>query len=237
LLLLTLVKSKLKRKRRMSASEASARRDITVWLVEDNHTFRKTLVRALSRAEGVVCAGHFANAEDALEALARTEPPPDVLLLDLELPGLSGLEAIKSIKLISPATHILILTVFDDSDKIFRAIRAGASGYQLKTSALSEIVNSIQEVMIGGAPLAPKVARSVLRMFAHLTAPEQDYGLTEREQRVLELMAKGLIKKQIAEELALSYHTVDTHIRNIYGKLHVHSDAGAVGKALSNRLL
>ena len=220
----------------MSAKSASASKAITVWLVEDNHTFRNTLVRALGRAQGVVCAGHSANAEDALESLAKNSAP-DVLLLDLELPGLSGLEAIKSIKSLSPATHILILTVFDDSDKIFRAIRAGASGYLLKTSTLTEIVSSIQEVMIGGAPLAPKVARSVLRMFASLTAPEQDYGLTEREQKILELMAKGLIKKQIAEELALSYHTVDTHIRNIYGKLHVHSDAGAVGKAVSERLL
>jgi DNA-binding NarL/FixJ family response regulator len=226
------VKPKLK----MSAKTIPRRPDIAVWLVEDNHTFRTTLVRALSRITGIACAQHFANAEDALDALTKG-PAPDVVLLDVELPELSGLDAIQSIRALSPATQVLILTVFDDDDKVFRALRAGASGYLLKTSAVTEIASSIEEVMTGGAPMTPKVARSVLKMFAGLTAPQQDYGLTAREQNILELMTKGMVKKQIATELTLSYHTVDTYIRNIYAKLHVHTSAGAVAEALRKRLV
>jgi len=220
----------------MSAKTISGRPDIAVWLVEDNHNFRTTLVRALSRVKGIVCTRQFANAEDALEALAR-EAAPDVVLLDVELPELSGLEALQSIRALSPSTQALILTVFDDDDKVFRALRAGASGYLLKTAAVTEIAASIEEVMTGGAPMTPKVARSVLKMFTDLTAPPEDCGLTGREQSILELMTRGMVKKEIATELDLSYHTVDTYIRNIYAKLHVHTNAGAVAEALKKRLV
>ncbi len=210
--------------------------NISVWLIEDNHTFRKTLVRVLSQVPGITCARHFANAEDALEALAEHHAP-DVFLLDVELPGASGIEAIGLIRAQAPLAHILILSVFDDEDKVFRAVRAGASGYLLKTSTLAEIAGCIREVMTGGAPMSPKVARSVLSMFAQMANPEADHGLTSREQEVLELMTKGLIKKEIADTLALSYHTVDTHIRNIYAKLHVHTSASAVAEALRKKLV
>jgi len=129
-----------------------------------------------------------------------------------------------------------MLTVFDDHDKIFKAICAGASGYLLKTSPVEKIIESIREAQDGGAPMTPRVARSVLDMFSRSSPPHQDYGLTAREQKILELMTQGLIKKEIADQLTLSYHTVDTHLRNIYSKLHVHTRTGAVSKALKEKL-
>ena len=208
---------------------------LSVWLVEDNHTFRKTVARVLNQSEGLECAHEFANAEEALSTL-ESGALPDVVLLDVVLPGIDGIETVKRIKSLSPATRVIMLTVFDDHDKIFKAICAGASGYLLKTSPVEKIIASIREVHAGGAPMTPQVARSVLEMFSRLSLPQNDYGLTAREQRILELMTQGLIKKEIADKLSLSYHTVDTHLRNIYTKLHVHTRTGAVSKALKERL-
>ncbi len=218
-----------------TATRAAARSPVSVWLVEDNHTFRKTVARVLNDVEGVECSQHFSNAEDALEALLGGAVP-DVVLLDVELPGQSGIEAVSQIKAISPSTRVVMLTVFEDHEKVFKAICAGASGYLLKTSPIERIVESVHEALDGGAPMTPRVARSVLDMFARLSRPKHDYGLTRQEQRILELMSQGLIKKEIAERLSLSYHTVDTHLRNIYTKLHVNTRTGAVAKALQERL-
>jgi DNA-binding NarL/FixJ family response regulator len=216
--------------------KGASRPPTTVWLVEDNHTFRNTVARVLNEVDQLDCNRQFPDSESALTALVEGAVP-DVVLLDVELPGLGGIEAIRHIKSISPATRVVMLTVFDDHDKIFRAICAGASGYLLKTSPVEKIVESIHEVQAGGAAMTPRVARSVLDMFARLSPPRQDYGLTERERIILELMIQGLIKKEIADRLSLSYHTVDTHLRNIYTKLHVHTRTGAVSKALKERLL
>lgn len=209
--------------------------NISVWLVEDNRTFRDTVARVLNQVEGMECTGSFTSSEDVLDALKEGRVP-DVILLDVQLPGLSGLEAVRAIKGISPSTRVVMLTVFDDHQKIFQAICAGASGYLLKTAPVERIVEAIREVLAGGAPMNPNVARSVLDMFTRLAAPKFDYNLTERERSILELMTRGLIKKEIAAQLALSYHTVDTHLRNIYTKLHVHNSAGAVARALKDRL-
>jgi DNA-binding NarL/FixJ family response regulator len=209
--------------------------NISVWLVEDNRTFRDTVSRVLNQVPGMECPCAFTSSEDALAALEAGRVP-DVILLDVQLPGRGGLEAIKIIKAISPSTRIVMLTVFDDHHKIFQAICAGASGYLLKTAPVERIVEAIREVLAGGAPMNPNVARSVLDMFARLAAPQHDYRLTEREQSILELMTQGLIKKEIASRLSLSYHTVDTHLRNIYTKLHVHNRSGAVARALKDRL-
>jgi DNA-binding NarL/FixJ family response regulator len=208
---------------------------ITVWLVEDNDTFRNTVARALMQVPALDCSHRFASAEEALEVL-EDGAVADVSLLDVELPGINGIEAIQRIKALSPSTRIIMLTVFDSHEKIFKAICAGASGYLLKTSPAEKIVASISEVHRGGASMEPKVARYVLDMFARLAPPRQDYGLTPREEKILELMTQGLIKKEIADQLSLSYHTVDTHLRNIYTKLHVHTRTGAVAKALKERL-
>jgi len=209
--------------------------NISIWLVEDNRTFRDTVARVLDRVEGMECTGSFTSSEDALEALNEGRVP-DIILLDVQLPGQSGLEAVRTIKAISPSTRVVMLTVFDDHQKIFQAICAGASGYLLKTAPVDRIVEAIREALDGGAPMNPNVARSVLDMFARLAAPKFDYSLTDREQSILELMTKGLTKKEIASQLSLSYHTVDTHLRNIYTKLHVHNRSGAVAKAFKERL-
>ena len=221
---------------RTAAPRPAARPPISVWLVEDNHTFRKTVARVLSDVEGVECSQYFARAEDALDALLGGGVP-DVVLLDVELPGKSGIEAVSEIKAISPATRVVMLTVFDDHEKVFKAICAGASGYLLKTASVERIVESVREAVDGGAPLAPPVARYVLETFARMGQPKRNYGLTAREQKLLELAAQGLIKKELADRLGISFYTVDTHLRNIYTKLHVHTRAGAVAKALQERLL
>ena len=218
----------------MSAT-STLTRPIIVWLVEDNHSFRHTIVRVINQAQDLECAHNFASSEEALDELTRGAVP-DVVLLDVELPGLNGIEAVKRIKSIAPSSRVIMLTVFDDHDKIFKALCSGASGYLLKTSPMEKIIESVREVHNGGAPMTPRVARSVLDMFTRTAQPHRDYGLTTREEKILELMTQGLIKKEIADQLSLSYHTVDTHLRNIYTKLHVHTRTGAVSKALKERL-
>lgn len=208
-----------------------------VWLIEDHADSRRILARVLNRAATLQCPCAFGSCEDALAAL-QAGTPPDVILLDVGLPGMSGIEGIRHIKAAAPATHVIMLTVFDDQEKVFNAICAGASGYLLKTADEDAIANAVHEVLHGGSPINPRVARLVLNMFASRAAPPaQNYGLSDREREVLELMVQGLVKKEIADRLALSYHTVDNHLRSIYTKLQVHTRGGAVAKALSEHLV
>jgi len=216
---------------------AAAHPIVQVWLVEDHEDCRRMVVRAINRASVLRCPHAFSSCEQALSALER-EPAPDVILLDVGLPGMDGIQGIREIKRRAPSVQVIMLTVYDDHQKVFDAICAGASGYLLKTDDDEGIVQAIQEVLRGGAPMNPRVARLVLSMFARLAVPpKHDYGLSAREKDILELTVKGLLKKEIADQLALSYHTVDNHLRSIYEKLHVHSRSSAVAKALSERLL
>ncbi len=216
--------------------KGSVSHKVVVWLVEDHEDARRMVVRALNRASEMACPHAFASCEEALETLRR-ETPPDVMLLDVRLPGMNGIEGIGRIKSIAPSTHILMLTVYDDHEKVFNAICAGASGYLLKSDDHDAIIAAIRDVIQGGAPMNPRVARMVLNMFTKMAAPQKaEYGLSERETEILELMVRGLIKKEIADQLSLSYHTVDNHLRSIYTKLHVHTRTGAVAKAVSERL-
>ncbi len=208
-----------------------------VWLIEDHADSRRVLARVLNRAATMKCPCAFSSCEEALAAL-RSSPPPDVILLDVGLPGMSGIEGIPHLKAIAPAAHIIMLTVFDDQEKVFNAICAGASGYLLKTADEEAIAHAVQEVLQGGAPITPRIARLVLNMFASRAAPSRrEYGLSAREREVLELMVQGLIKKEISDRLGLSYHTVDNHLRSIYAKLQVHTRGGAVAKAVAEHLL
>jgi DNA-binding NarL/FixJ family response regulator len=207
-----------------------------VWLIEENKNFRATLARVINGIAGMKCSHQFSNAEDALDAL-QADAVPDLVLLDVGLPGLNGIDAITKIKAISPTTRIIMLTVFDDHEKVFKAVCAGASGYLLKPSNTDSIVRSINEAMSGGAPMTPQVARSVLDMLSGRANPKPLQILTNREQSVLRLMTQGLGMKGIADELDLSYHTVDSHLRNIYAKLHVHTSAAAVARAVKDGLL
>ena len=209
---------------------------ISVWLIEDNATFRRTVMRALDQEDGFQCLGGFASCEDALAALSH-RPAPQAVLLDVGLPGMSGLEGIAPLRERAPKAALIVLTVFEDDDKIFRAICAGASGYLLKTASVEEIASAIRAALAGGASMNGRIARRVLDMFARFAPTRGDYGLTPREIQILESMVKGKTKKEIAAILDLSFHTVDTHLRNIYQKLEVNTRTGAVAKALKEKLV
>ena len=208
-----------------------------VWLIEDNATFRRTVGRALNQTETFRCTGDFASAETALAAARLPQSPPRVILLDVGLPGMDGLAAIPKLREHLPGAVIIVLTVFEDDDKIFRAICSGATGYLLKTSSVEEITRAMTEALGGGAPMNSRIAKRVLEMFARLVPPRGDYGLTVREKEILESMVQGKTKKEIAAILDLSFHTVDTHLRNIYQKLEVNTRTGAVAKALKEKLV
>ncbi len=211
-----------------------------IWLVEDNTIFATSVRRVIDNFDGMVCTGGFNSVEQAFDALARGESP-DVILLDVQLPGLDGISALATFKARAPQARIIILTVFDDADKIFRAVCAGASGYVLKSAGIDAIGEAIGQVIEGGAPMTPAVARKVLDGFARMdavaAAEQNDYNLTPREQEILRLLADGLVKKEIGEAIGISSHTVSTHLQRVYEKLHVRTNTGAVAKALRERLI
>jgi len=210
--------------------------DKELWVVEDDSLYRKTIAELLQEVEGIRCEHAYSRCEDALRAL-DTEPAPDVILMDVGLPGMNGIEGTKRVRELSPATRVIILTIHEDDEKVFDALCAGASGYLLKSSPPGEIARAMLEVLKGGAPINAQIARKVLTMFTHLAGPRSPSPLTQREGEILKLMVEGLTKKQIAGRLILSDHTIDTHIKNIYAKLQVHTRTGAVTKALNDHLL
>ena len=210
--------------------------DVSVWIVEDDALYRESVASLIQQTEGMTCTSAFVSCEEALAALEE-RPVPDVVLMDLNLPGMSGMEGIGHVKASIPTTEIIVLTIHGDTGHIFEAIRTGATGYLLKTASAEEIVEAIQVAQRGGAPINARIARRVLRLFADLAGPQEQYGLTQRETEVLSLMEQGLTKKEIAERLFLSYYTIDTHVKNIYAKLHVHSRSEAVRKARTQRLI
>lgn len=209
---------------------------ISLWLVEDNDSFRRSLARALEKTGGFVCHGSFPSCENALAAV-RGRPAPQVILLDVGLPGMDGIAGLRLFREAMPDTLLIILTVFEDDDKIFRAICAGASGYLLKTAPVRDIAAAIRDALEGGSPMNSRVARRVLAMFSSFAPEQKNYGLTAREKEILQFMVAGHIKKEIADRMSLSVHTVNTHMRHIYEKLHVTTGTGAVAKALQERLL
>jgi DNA-binding NarL/FixJ family response regulator len=208
----------------------------TLWIVEDHAAFRRTLVRVLNTEPDLQCPRDFDSCEKLLAALAKPEVP-DLILLDVGLPGMSGIEGIRLIKERAPKALVVILTVFEDDDKVFQAICAGAAGYLLKTSSAVDITQAVRDALAGGSPMNPRIARRVLEMFSKFAPKQNDYGLSDREKEILQLMTTGLIKKEIADRLALSVHTVDTYLRRIYEKLAVNTRTGAVAKALKEGLV
>ncbi len=209
-----------------------------IWIIDDHAVMRRTLAALMREAAEIRSVVSFSSAEDAHEALrAEGVEKPALVLLDIGLKGMSGLDAIPILKGFLPEACIVVLTVFEDDEKLFKAICAGASGYLLKTQSSDEILRAVGEALDGGAPVSPRLARRMMEMFAALVPPRQDYGLSSREREVLQLIVDGLLKKEIAARTGLSIHTVDAYLRRIYEKLHVQSRSGAVTKALRERLL
>lgn len=209
----------------------------TLWLVEDNPAFRLGTERALARQHGIRSVRSFGRCEDALAAVEAGRRA-DVVLMDVGLPGMNGIEGMRRLKALAPEMAILVLTVFEDDERIFQAICAGACGYLLKGDPGRAVVAAVQEALAGGAPMNARIARRVLEMFARLKpVARTDYGLTERERAVLACMVEGRAKKQIADELSLNLHTVDYAMRCIYRKLHVNCLASAVSVAVKDGLV
>jgi DNA-binding NarL/FixJ family response regulator len=209
---------------------------VNVWLVEDNESFRSSIVELINETDAMQCQRAFPTCEEALAVLKQDEVP-EVVLMDIGLPGIDGVEGVRQIKALSASTDVMMLTIYDDDENVFRAICAGASGYLLKNAPADSILDAIGEVLNGGAPMNAAIARRVLDMFARFSTPKSEYGLTLREKEILNLLIGGLTMKQIAEKLFLSYYTIDTHLKNIYAKLQVHSRSGAVAKALKEHLI
>jgi len=204
---------------------------IAVSIVEDNDKLRGTLARVLDRAEGFKCVSQHPSAEDALKELPGIKP--DVVLMDINLPGLNGVECVRQLKPMLPQTQVMMLTVYEDTENIFNALAAGASGYMLKRTSSRELLAAIQELHRGGSPMTMHIARKVVQSLQKEPAAAQTTeNLSEREQQVLDLLSQGLIYKEIADKLQISYETVHTYIRRIYEKLQVRTRTEAVAKFL-----
>jgi DNA-binding NarL/FixJ family response regulator len=209
---------------------------ITVSIVEDNDKLRGTLAKMIGRAEGFKFISDYGSAEAALEDLPKVKP--EVVLMDINLPGMNGVECVRKLKAALPQVQVMMLTVYEDTENIFNALAAGASGYMLKRTPTKELLDAIREVHRGGSPMTTHIARLVVQSFQKSAAPAPSSAadelaeLSEREQQVLDLLSQGLIYKEIADKLQISYETVHTYIRRIYEKLQVRTRTEAVAKFL-----
>ncbi len=205
---------------------------ITVAIVEDNDKLRATLAKVLNRSAGFQCVSDYQNAEDAVRELPQVSP--NVVLMDINLPGMNGVECVRQLKAVAPQIQVMMLTVYEDTDNIFDALAAGATGYMLKRTPTPELLEAITELNRGGSPMTMHIARKVVQSLhkAPATPVPATENLSEREQQVLDLLSHGLMYKEIAEKLNLSYETVHTYIRRIYEKLQVRTRTEAVAKFL-----
>lgn len=209
---------------------------VRVGIVEDREDIRRALTQLIGSTAGFECTGSYRSMEEALEKLPQSMP--DVVLNDIGLPKMSGIDGIRILNERYPALNILILTVYDDDERIIDGICAGASGYLLKSTPMPQIIECIKEVVAGGAPMSPEIARRVMKLFRQSPPPKQvDYNLTPHETRLLKLLVEGHNYKSAAAELNLSVNTIAFYIKQIYGKLQVHSKSEAVVKALKNGLI
>ncbi len=204
---------------------------IKVSIIEDDDWIRENLATEINRTTGFTCSGKHQNAEDAINRINRESP--DVVLLDINLPRMNGIECARKLKALVPSAQILMLTVYEDSEKIFKSLLAGASGYLLKRTPQSEILEAIADVHRGNSPMTGHIARKVVQYFNQRGSTEKEIeNLSQREREVLDRLAEGISYKEIADVMSLSIDTVRMHIKGIYGKLHVHSRGEAVAKYL-----
>jgi DNA-binding NarL/FixJ family response regulator len=206
----------------------------TVVIVEDDKALREELIRILNTAPDVECLGAVSSGEDALQVIPRR--PPDIVLMDIKLPKMSGIECVAELKKRLPDLQIIMLTVYEDTEKIFQALRAGASGYLLKSSPPARLFAAIRDVQEGGAPLSSHIARKVVQHFQDEGRLQREsHGLSPRENEVLELLASGYIYKEIADQLQIGIETVRTYVKNICTKMHVRSRVEAVARHRQQR--
>jgi DNA-binding NarL/FixJ family response regulator len=204
---------------------------IQVSIVEDNDQLRGTLARLLNRAEGFACLSQYPTAEAALEGLPKDRP--QVVLMDINLPGLNGVECVRRLKQVAPEISAVMLTAYEDTENIFNALAAGANGYLLKRAPRAELLDAIREVHRGGSPMTTHIARKVVQSFQRTApAPQPGEVLSAREQEVLDHLSQGFLYKEISEKMGISYETVHTYIRRIYEKLQVRTRTEAVAKFL-----
>lgn len=204
---------------------------IKVAIIEDDDWIRENLAAQIREASGFDCLGAYATGEEAV--LQIPQQAPDVVLMDINLPKMNGIECVRQLKALLPATQILMLTVYEDSDRIFNSLLAGASGYLLKRTPQAEILEAVADVYRGNSPMTGHIARKVVQYFNQRGRADNELGkLSKREREVLDHLAQGAPYKEIADVLALSIDTVRMHIKGIYGKLHVHSRGEAVAKYL-----
>jgi DNA-binding NarL/FixJ family response regulator len=209
---------------------------IRILVVEDQRHLRDGVEALINFTPGFQCSGAFRTMEEALSRVKHDLP--DVVLTDIGLPGMSGIEGIKRLKESYPDLLVLVLTVYDDNEKIFDALCAGACGYLLKQTEPSELLKSLREAVTGGAPMSPEVAAKVIKLFREVRPPEKaDYNLTPHEIRLLKMLTEGYNYVSAAEKLGISYNTLKFHVRNIYDKLQVHSQSEALALAMRERLV
>jgi DNA-binding NarL/FixJ family response regulator len=206
---------------------------ITVAIVEDDSQVRRTLANIIGRADGCQCVGEYGSAEDALAGIPQQQP--QVVLMDIDLPGINGVECVRRLSEVAPESQVLMLTVYKDTDSIFDALSAGAVGYLVKPVRAAQLIEAIHDVYGGGAPMTSGIARKVVQLFqkSRPTSSEVD-TLSPREQEVLDYLAQGYLYKEIADRTGSSYATIRTHIERIYHKLHVRSRAQAVARYLGH---
>ena len=213
---------------------------LRIAIFDDNKNIRESINLLLSTAKDLLVVGSFAHVLDCVDDVKECKP--DIILMDIEMPGMTGIEAVREIKREFPHVQILMQTVFEDDDRVFDSLCAGASGYILKNYINTKLIESIIELQYGGSPMSPSIARKVLSKLQQNSAfirPEEapDYRLTPREKEVLACVVNGLSYKMIADELTISYETVRSHIKKIYEKLHVASLTEAVAKAINQRIV
>lgn len=207
-----------------------------VILFEDNRSFANSLKLLINSTDDLECIGVYDNPSEILKILKETQP--DVILMDIDMPKMSGIEAIVLARSKYPEVPIIMQTIFDENDKIYNSILAGANGYILKSSKPIKYLDALRDVLQGGAPMTASVASKVLNLLQNpLKKANENFNLTSREKEILKALVDGLSYKMISDKLSISYHTVNAHIRKIYDKLHVHSAAEAVSKAIKSNLL
>lgn len=213
------------------------RKNISVWIVDDNKSFCVVLSEALNRSNSISCEKYFHSSQSAIEFLETCNHPPQVIMLDIKMPGIKGVDAIALLKRIAPSTNIIMLTSYDLDTDIRTSLKRGAGGYLLKSSHPLDIIRAIETVQKGGTPIDPMIAQRMTNAYIAEKSESYSYNLSTREREVLRCITQGLNSSEAAQRLSITYNTVETHIKNIFHKLNVCNRHAMVAKAIKERLV